>query len=51
MRKKENIFTLKLDLAERGVLIAVLNELRNKRIEEGKPTEFVNEVFAKLAEN
>ena len=51
MRKKNNIFTLKLDLAERGVLITALNELQNKRIEEEKSIEFVNEVFAKLVEN
>ncbi|MDD2361688.1 MAG: hypothetical protein PHH84_01825 [Oscillospiraceae bacterium] len=51
MRKKETVYILKLDSAERGVLIAALNELRNKRIEEGKSIEFVNEVFAKLIEN
>ena len=49
MKKKEEVVNLKLDSAERGVILAALNELRNKRIEEGKTIEFVNEVFAKLA--
>ena len=50
MKKKDAVCILTLDSAERGVLIAALNELRNKRIEKGKSIEFVNEVFIKIAE-
>ena len=49
MKKKEEVIILKLDSAERGVIIAAINELRNKRIEEGKSIDFVNEVFMKFA--
>ena len=49
MKKKDTVCVLSLDSAERGVIIAALNELRNKRIEEGKSIEFVNEVFIKFA--
>ncbi len=51
MRKRDIACTLKLDSAERGVLITALNDLRNKRIEEGKTTEFVDEVLLKLIES
>jgi hypothetical protein len=47
--KKKDEVVLKLDSAERGVIIAAINELRNKRIEEGISIEFANEVFLKLA--
>ena len=49
MKKKDTVCVLSLDSAERGVIIAALNELRNKRIEEGKTIEFANEVFIKFA--
>ena len=49
MKKKEKVIILKLDFAERGVIIAAINELRNKRIEEGKSIAFVNELFMKFA--
>ena len=49
MKKKDAVCTLALDSAERSIIIAALNELRNKYIEEGKSIDFVNEVFIKLA--
>ena len=49
MKKKDTVCVLSLDSAERGVIIAALNELRNKRIADGKSIDFVNEVFIKLA--
>ena len=48
MKKKDGTYTLSLSPAERGLLIAALNEFRNKRIEEGKPTELADGVFMKL---
>ena len=45
---REKPIKLKLDADEQGLLIAVLNEFRNMRIEEGKSIEFVNEVLLKL---
>ena len=43
--------TLKLDAAERVVLITALNDLRNKRIEEKKTTKFVDKVLLRLIES
>jgi len=48
---KEKPTKLKLDTAEQGLLITALNEFRNKRIEEEKSIEFVNEVLLKLIGN
>jgi hypothetical protein len=49
VKKKGEVVVLKLDSAERGVIVAATNELRNERIEKGKSIEFVNEVFLKLS--
>ena len=48
---REKLMKLKLDDAEQGLLITALNEFRNRRIEEEKSIEFVNEVLLKLIVN
>jgi hypothetical protein len=45
---KEESFILKLDKAERGVLILALNDFRNKRIEEEKTIDTVNDVLEEI---
>ena len=42
---KEEIKVLELDKYELGILINALNEFRNKLIQEGKETEYVDEVL------
>lgn len=42
---KEEIKVLELDKYELGILINALNEFRNKMINEGKDTEYVDEVL------
>ena len=42
---KDEIKVLELDKYELGILINALNEFRNKLIQEGKETEYVDEVL------
>ena len=42
---KEEIKVLELDKYELGILINALNECRNKMINEGQDTEYVDEVL------
>ena len=42
---KEEIKVLELDKNELGILINALNAFRNKLIQEGKDTEYVDEVL------
>ena len=42
---KEEIKVLELDKYELGILINALNAFRNKLIQEGKDTEYVDEVL------
>ena len=48
MKVKEEVYTIKLDSYEHGVLITALNEFRNKCIEADEAVDFVSDVLLKV---
>jgi len=48
VKLKEEVYTIKLDSYEHGVLITALNEFRNKCIEENEDVDFASDVLLKI---
>jgi hypothetical protein len=45
---REEVKIVELDRCEQGVMYTALNDLHNKRLAEGKPTETVDELLEEL---
>ena len=45
---REEVKIVELDRSEQGVMYTALNDLHNKRLAEGKPTETVDELLSEL---